>query len=298
MGRPCASRSSAVLDSARLIGLFVVLLTFGAGGANAQTSMPLPCPLEPGPTRAVASVLDGDSVRLDDGAELALLGVLVPKERDGGGSAQSMQWQPAVDARQALTALVGGRGVALAFAGPRSDRYGRVLAHLFVDVGGEQVWVQGRLVEQGHARAQPLPKSPDPCHAALVARERDARRRGLGLWAHAAYQVRPGDRPGELARFRDTFQLVRGRIERTRATKGLIIIEFTSNERSADNGGQRLRSGAFQAIVRRRSIDALKLPEWQTLAGRNVLVRGWISRRRWYGPEIEVVAAGQLELED
>lgn len=282
------------IGSGWLIGLATTILLVCAKQATAQGSAPLPCALEPGPTRAVASVIDGDSVRLDDGVELRLLGVLAPRARDVGAPA-SAPWPPAADARQALEALVAGRSVALAFGTSRTDRYGRVLAHLFVDVAGQQTWVQGSLAGQGRVRAHALPVNPDPCHAALIALERRARAAGLGLWSHAAYQVRPADRPSELARYRNSFQLVRGRIERTRMTRGLAILEFASSEKAPAPEG-RSQWGAFRVHWWRSAMERLKLPKIETLAGRNVLVRGWIEEHR--GPEIALVAAGQLELED
>ena len=278
--------------------MIAAAILFGcADDALAQTSAPLPCALEPGPTRAVADVLDGDSVRLDDGVEVQLLGVLAPKARDAGLSSTDARWPPGDDAREALAALVSGRGVALAFAGERTDRYQRVLAHLFVDIDGRQTWVQGRLVAQGQARAHALPRASDACHAALVALERQARTSGLGLWSHAAYQIRPADRPSELARYRNSFQLVRGRVERTRQTRRLAVLELASGEKPSAPEG-RSQWGAFHVIWRRSAADKLKLPELTALVGRNVLVRGWVQQHPGRGPEIELVAAGQLELED
>ena len=281
----------------RLIGVAAGILAISVEAAFAQSSAPLPCALEPGPTRAVASVLNGDTVRLDDGVELRLLSVLAPKTRDGGASSTTASWPPASEAQTFLAALVEGRSVALAFAGVRNDRYGRVLAHIFVDADGRQTWVQGRLVEQGHARAHALPGDPDPCHAALTARERQSREAGRGLWSHAAYQARPADRPSELARYRHSFQLVRGRIERVRMTRALAVLELASGEKQPAAEGKS-QWGAFHVVWRRSAMEKLKLPEATTLVGRNVLVRGWIEGRSGRGPEIELVAPGQLELED
>jgi endonuclease YncB( thermonuclease family) len=275
----------------------VALLLARPDAAFAQSAAPLPCALEPGPTRAVADVASGDSIRLDDGVEVRLLGVLAPRARDADISSADAAWPPAAEARKALAALVGGRGVALAFTGTRTDRYRRVLAHLFVDIDGRQVWVQGRLVAQGEVRAHARPGSLDPCHAALVALERQARASRLGLWSHAAYQIRPADRPSELARYRNTFQLVRGRVERTRRTRHLAILELASGEKPPAPAG-RSQWGAFHVIWRQSAADKLKLPDLTALDGRNVLVRGWIEQRPGRGPEIELSAAGQLELED
>lgn len=262
-------------------------------GAAAQPAATLPCTLEPGPTRAIAEVIDGETVRLDDRVELRLIGALAPRASDAGAD-ETTEWPPAREATAALKVLVEGQGVALAFAGPRADRHGRVLAHLFIGEGDAQIWVQGRLIESGHARAHALPGS-DVCMAALLARERGARSAGLGLWSHAAYQIRPADRPTELARFRFTFQLVRGRVEHAQSTRGLAILQLASGEVPPADGGKSQR-GAFRAIWKHAAGRAAGLERAENLVGRNVLVHGWIDAHR--GPEIEIIAAGQLEVED
>lgn len=261
--------------------------------ARAQSATLLPCALEPGPTRAVAAVLDGDTVRLDDGIEARLVGALAPRASDAGTDT-SAPWPPASDARTALEGLVAGQSVALAFAGPRADRYGRVLAHLFLGTAETQIWVQGRLIEMGHARAVAWPES-DACVGALLERERRARDAGLGLWSHAAYQIRPADRPSELGRYQFTYQLVRGRVERARQGRGLTILELASNERRAVEPG-RSQYGAFRVVWRSEAARHAGLEKATNLSGRNILVRGWIGTR--FGPEIEITAAGQLEIED
>jgi endonuclease YncB( thermonuclease family) len=278
------------------------LAATAAGDAMAQAAVTLGCGLEPGPTRAVAQVIDGETIRLDDGKLVRLVGALAPRREDAivpaAGGTPPSEWPPETAARAALAGLVEGRSAALAFAGGRSDRHDRVLAHVFLAApqgsGSEDVWVQGWLVEQGHARAYALPGS-DACLAALVARERGARRAGRGLWGHAAYQVRPADRPSELQRYANTFQLVRGRVERASGTRSLAILELTSGERpaSAMHGGQQ---GAFRVTWPRRRARDRGFERAEALIGANILVRGWIEARR--GPGIEVVAGADIERED
>ena len=142
----------------RIAALAVIAWLHQACVAVAQPAVTLPCALEPGPTRAVVEVVDGETLRLDDRVEVRLIGALAPRAADAGSQAEAA-WRPAKESQAALAALVLGQSVALAFAGPRADRYGRVLAHLFVGDGDAQVWVQGRLVELGHARAYSLPGS-------------------------------------------------------------------------------------------------------------------------------------------
>jgi len=271
------------------------LLLLGANQAAAQTALALPCPLEPGPTRAVADVIDGDTVRLDDGIELRLLGILAPRARDADAPELAGQWPPATDAKLALRSFIAGQSVSLAFSDIRNDRYGRVLAHLFADIEGQRQWVQGQMIKTGRVRAHALPDSANPCLAALTGLEREARASGSGLWSHAAYQVRPADRPSELLRYRHSYQLVRGRVENIRTTSRLIVLTLANGE-SPTVGDGRPRRNAFQVVWRRSTTVALRLPDAKTLVGRNVLARGWIEASR--GPEIELIAAGQMEFED
>lgn len=120
---------------------------------------------------------------LDDNREVRLVGALAPRSPDLTPSAQP--WRPEEEATAALRALVLGRSVSLAWSGREADRYGRKLVHLFIERGGERVWVQGELLTGGHARAYGLPGSY-ACMRELLAYERVARDAGTGLWANAA----------------------------------------------------------------------------------------------------------------
>src|SRR5437867_3060645 len=82
---------------------------------------------------------------------------LAPRSPDLRPDAQP--WPPEQDTVTALRDLVVGRSVELATSGRAKDRYGRLLAHLFLDDNGDRVWVQGRLLSTGHARAYGLPDS-------------------------------------------------------------------------------------------------------------------------------------------
>lgn len=263
--------------------LAILALTLAAmpGAATAQISVTPACKLQPGPVRAVAHVLDGETVRLDDGGEVRLIGALAPRGSDVGAS--DADWPPAEAARQALAALVQGRSVSLAFGGQRIDRYGRWLAHLVVERDGLERWVQGELLEQGMARAYALPSNA-ACMADLIARERVARKNGRGLWLNAAYQIRSAERPDELLAYRHSFQLVAGRVASVAVRYGQVYINFEKRDRTA-----------FSVIVRRSSEAPLQ-PDPRKLEGRSVLARGWIDRRA--GPVIEIGALSQLELID
>lgn len=240
------------------------------------------CPLEAGPARSVVAVLDGATLRLDDGSEVRLAGIASPSRLDSGGAATD--WPPASAASEALSALVLGRVVELAFAETRSDRHGRIVAHLFRRTEHGHDWIQGRLLAAGHARAI-LPPGDASCADELLAHEGIAASAGLGLWSHTAYRTRRAERTYELMRYRSTYQTVAGRIAAVAEVRGVLYLNF----------GREWRED-FTVVVRSdvRARLAARGLDVAGLAGREVKVRGWIERRN--GPAIQLQHAAELEL--
>jgi endonuclease YncB( thermonuclease family) len=237
---------------------------------------------EPGPTHSVTRVLDGETVVLDDTRELRLIGALAPRALDA--DAEPRAWPMEGAATEALRALVLGKSIELRFAGERADRYGRLQAHAFLIEDAARRWVQGALLQQGHARAYALAGNRD-CAESLLAAERPARDARRGLWAAAAYQVRPADNPADLMRLRTTFQIVEGRIVRVGLTRGSIYLNFDRNWRRG-----------FSVSLRRNDIALLGAYAGnpKSLEGRSVRVRGWIDRRGG-APIIDLSAGGLFE---
>ncbi len=242
------------------------------------------CRLERGEARAVAQVLDGETLRLDDGRELRLAGALAPRAFDVG--ARPDAWPPENEARATLTSLVEGRTVTLWPEAARLDRYGRVLAQVTVGAEAEAVWLQAALVAAGHARAYGRPGS-DACTAALAGFERQAREAGRGLWSNAAYQVRSADSGEALSRAVGTFLVLTGTVQRVSRGQGEVFVTLASR-------GSRGGDYPFAAVVPARGTDLTGGIEPRALAGRRVTVRGWIEQRR--GPVIVVDSKGQLEV--
>ncbi|MFM9940511.1 MAG: thermonuclease family protein [Hyphomicrobiaceae bacterium] len=250
---------------------------------------PLPqapdCQLEPGPSRAVARVIDGATVELDDRVRVRLAAVLTPRAEDVGAAAGN--WPPETAAQAALQAMVQGRTVALAFAGPRSDRYGHTVAHLFVRQGDATNWVQATTIDGGHGRVFAGPGGED-CVQPLLQREAVARQAGRGLWSNAAYQLRPADRPSELARYRGTFQIVTGRVSRVGGSRGQLILDLANAEATARG---------MRVVAARNTLAARELGQVRQLADADVVVRGWIEisgSSGSGGPEIALQSAFQL----
>ena len=179
------------------------------------------CPTSKTPeTATIAEVMDGDTVRLDDGRVVRLAGIEAPKSPLGWPKREP---SPLAEAgRRGLEALVAGRTVAVAFIGGEPDRHGRWHAQVFFgDDGG---WLQAALVAAGFARVRG-PSGDRSCVAALLAEERTARAGGLGLWANEDHAVRRADDPSLLER-NGLYELVEGRVVSVGHGSYMIFIDF------------------------------------------------------------------------
>src|SRR5690348_2189453 len=122
---------------ARLLALSTLALALPAQAAR------LPV-FEPGEPATVAAVVDGGEIVLADGRHVRLVAIEVPHP----AAAHARAWPYASEAKVALEKLVVGREVELRFAGNRRDRWGRILAQVFVAAR----WVQGEMIRRGLAR--------------------------------------------------------------------------------------------------------------------------------------------------
>jgi micrococcal nuclease len=167
----------------RWIALFVLLAFVGGGGLE----------LVRGPERdesqladslagRVVRVVDGDTirVRLRDPGEtrtVRYIGVDTPETVKPGEPVQCFGKAASAFNRK----LVAGRRVRLELGHERLDRYGRLLAYVFLEEPMRRL-VNAELLRRGYARTLTIP--PNTERARPFARiERVARRLGLGLWA-------------------------------------------------------------------------------------------------------------------
>jgi micrococcal nuclease len=131
----------------------------------------------PGVTASVVDVVDGDTIEvaLDGRVEdVRYIGIDTPESVAPGQPVECFGHR----ASERNARLVGGERVRLAFDAERRDRYGRLLAYVYL---GER-FVNGELVEGGYART--LEIEPNTSKAPLLDRlEAEAGRDGRGLWA-------------------------------------------------------------------------------------------------------------------
>jgi len=239
--------------------------------------------LDPGPTRTVTRILDGETVVLDDATQLRLIGALAPRAVDA--DAEPGAWPVAAAATEALRGLVLGKSIELRFASERTDRYGRLQAQVYLLEGEQLRWVQGYLVREGLARAYTLAGNR-ACATELLAAEHAAREARRGLWAETAYQIRQSDKFSELLRYRATFQVVEGTIVRVAEVRGTIYLNFDRNWRRG-----------FSVSLRRddRHLLGEHASNAKGLEGRRVRVRGWIEQGG-SAPIINLSSGGLIEM--
>lgn len=230
----------------------------------------------------VATITDGDTLTLEDGQVIRLVGIQAPKlplDRPNFTA-----WPLADEARQALAELTLDRTVTLSYGGTRIDRHGRALAHLHLPDGR---WVQGEMLHAGLARVYSFADNRARV-AEMLRREREARQAKRGIWQLPYYAVRNAETGAEddrLARDIDSFQLVEGQIRKAARVGKYMYFNF----------GRDYRTDFTISVAKRywRKFDAAKMTP-ATLQGRHVRVRGWLTKRN--GPMIEVTHPEQIEL--
>jgi micrococcal nuclease len=220
------------------------------------------------PVRTEA-VLDGDTLKLEGGAVLRLVGIRAPKGAD--------ETRFAALAQARLDALAAGQSLTLEIGGLGRDRHGRILAQA---TRADGVWLQGAMLEAGLARVETFADNRARA-AQLLAAEAAARDARRGLWTDARYRVLT---PEEAERAGDGFHLVEGVVRRATERRGRLYLDFGADWRRdftvAIAGGGRAR---FRAA----GLDPVRLE------GARLRVRGWM--RRLNGPMIEATHPEQIE---
>ena len=230
-------------------------------------------------SRAV-EIVDGDTLVLEDGQQVRLVGIQAPKLSLGRPGFRA--WPLAEDAKAALSRLSRGREVRLAYGGRRRDRHGRLLAQLYaVGDGGAELWIQGALLEAGMARVYSFADNRVLVQEMLVL-EAQARAQRRGIWAHPYYAIRA---PEAAAAHVGSFQLVEGRVLEAAVVRGRAYLNFGADWR--EDFTVTLAPG----VRRRFEAEGIDPRDYQAA---RVRVRGWL--KSFNGPMIEVTHPEQIEV--
>lgn len=236
--------------------------------------------LRDGPMGTVVEVTDGDTVVLDSGTKVRLIGMQAPKLPLGREGFET--WPLADEARDALADIAMGQDVTLRFGGEDRDRHGRALAHMFI--GDDEIWAQAAMLEAGLARVYSFPDNRF-CLDELYAAEARARAERRGIWTDPYYQLRDADDPDSLLERVDQYELVEGRVLQAEQVGSRVYLNFG-----------RFWKEDFTVVIER---DGLRLFETEgadplALEGKLIRVRGWIGERD--GPRMDVTHPEQIEV--
>jgi endonuclease YncB( thermonuclease family) len=133
-------------------------------------------------TLSCAAVIDGDTIRLDNGETVRLIGIDAPELSQPGGK----------ESRQYLTRLILNKGVTLETGYEDRDKYNRLLR--FVYLGN--LCINEEMIKQGYAEARYL-TSEDSIHEYYIHLEIEAETAKAGLWSENIFQPRTNLRWGD-----------------------------------------------------------------------------------------------------
>jgi endonuclease YncB( thermonuclease family) len=219
-------------------------------------------------TGRIAAILDARTLRLDDGREVRLSGIEIPKSAEAAGTS----WLRDHALKQTVT---------LRGNDDTPDRYGR--QHAFVLLSGGDATLQGALVREGHAVVSAIPGDKG-CATELKEAELHAEGSRLGVWSQPGLVLNATARD-EILKYIGCFTLVEGTILSARQSGATLYLNFAKR-----------RIQGFAVTISRRmmaSFEAAGLTA-AALTGQRVRVRGWISQHG--GPRIEARLPGQIEL--
>lgn len=200
----------------------------------------------------VERVYDGDTLKLDTGEKVRLLGINTPEI--GGGRKQE---EPGgQSAREWLKHRLEGRRIRLEQDVELRDRYLRLLAHVFAEDGTH---INLELVDEGYATVDIHP--PNLKYAdALMSAEVRAERERRGLWARPEYAPLRLNSLGALPL--SGWKRLTGKVESFDESRGTYRLHL---------------EGGFEVHIPKR--EAHLFPPLRSYVGQTVELRGWISRR-------------------
>jgi len=202
---------------------------------------------------SVKTVYDGDTVALEDGRKIRLLGINTPevqhkdKMADAGGE----------DAKTWLINKLQHDKVRLEFDFDKTDKYGRTLAHLFSE---KKEHINLSLVKAGLATVSIYP--PNLLYVnELLAAENRAEQDKLGIWRRPEYAAIPVSHLTEAGH--PGWSRLVGQVVTIRNTRKSIYLVFSSQ---------------FEARIERKWQSLF--PDVNDYLGRTVEVRGWLNKNR------------------
>jgi len=202
-----SSSLSRLLKKASFAGAFFMSAIWLS---TAHALCPAPSNL---PTAQVQRVVDGDTLRLNDGRSVRMIGLNAPETGKKGQSAQPF----AEASKRRLQTLVDESDgqVSLRVGEQAADRYGRTLANVYGRNGAN---LEAQLLAEGLGYLVAISPNVALVDCQLAA-EKTARQAGVGLWRDSPVQSPEQINSGG-------FAVVSGRVTNVQRNGGGVWIEF------------------------------------------------------------------------
>ncbi len=207
-------------------------------------------------TARVDRVFDGDTIRLDDGRKLRLIGINTP-ERGRNNKQDEPFYQQAKDQLRQLIRK-NQNTIKIIFGKDKQDRHNRLLAHIF-SVNNENITTT--LLKKGLGFAIAIPPNIQLLSCYLDA-EREAKRQLRGIWSHPYSKPIPVDLLKNSAR---GFHRVSGVVKRIGESRSSFWLNLETN---SDN--------KFALRIMKKHLSHFKDFHPQSLINRKLIAQGWI----------------------
>lgn len=201
----------------------------------------------------VAKIIDGDTIHLQDGRKVRIIGIDTPEVGRGGEASQPFAFQ----AHKALRKLLeDNKKIALTYDQDKRDRYKRLLAYVTLADGRS---VEQELLAQGLAYSIVVP--PNARHINCYREiERNARKTRLGLWQLAENQLLEAH---HLSSKSTGYRLLSGTVSAYSESKKSIYLKLTAK---------------LSIRVSKKNQQYFPSVKLKSLVGKKILTRGRVNR--------------------
>lgn len=206
-------------------------------------------------------VYDGDTLQLEDGRKIRLIGIDTPEvfSRKRPIKMQTKRYGERAKAALQHQLELSNRRIGLAYGVERFDRYKRTLAHVFLPNGQN---IQAWLVELGHAIAYVTPPN-DALSACYRQQEDIARKHKRGIWQLPQYQLK---RTSQLTKKSRGFHRFQAIVTHIRQSKHKVT--FTLDNR-------------VDVKIKRKDLHNFNEHWLKHLKHKKIHIRGWIHAKKY-----------------
>ncbi len=210
-------------------------------------------------TARVKWVYDGDTLLLSDKRKIRIIGIDAPEVKHHQQSAQAY----GAKAREALRELLKKHHyrVQLSFGEEKKDRYGRLLAHVFLPDGTN---LSSWLLKKGFARIMPIPPNVRLANCYKQA-QASARQHNLRIWRQKSNQLRDA---AQLPHTVKGHVRLRGTVKKIITHKKSLLLELDSK-----------RNSPIKLTIRKKYWRYFNMNKLETLYDRKVRVSGYLANR-------------------